>query len=82
MHLLRANGVKVPVTLRLTTHDDGDHIQHVVRVTSASEAERLDRQRMVLSVGESGTIVAINPGATKALFGFHPQVPRGYSFVG
>lgn len=26
--LLRANGVKVPVTLHMTTHDDGERVQH------------------------------------------------------
>jgi hypothetical protein len=32
VHLVHANNSKVPVTLQLSQHDDGDHIQHVVRV--------------------------------------------------
>jgi hypothetical protein len=52
-------------------------VQHVVRVAPASEAERLDKQRLVLSVGEGGTILAVNPGASKALFGFVPEALVG-----
>jgi hypothetical protein len=74
VHLLRSNGVRVPVTLRMSTHDDGEHVQHVVRVVPASEAERLDRQRLILGVGEDGEVVSVNPGATTELFGFDPQV--------
>lgn len=33
MHLAAANNSKVPVTLQLSQHDDGDHIQHVMRVS-------------------------------------------------
>mgnify|MGYP001808149761 CR=1 FL=1 len=61
----------------MSTHDDGEHIQHVVRVMPSSEAERLEGQRMVLSVGESGTVVSVNSGAARAMFGFQPQVRGG-----
>jgi predicted methyltransferase len=74
VHLLRANGVRVPVTLHMTQHDDGERVQHVVKVQPSSEGERLNLQRLVLSVGESGTVLAVNEGASKVLFGFAPQV--------
>lgn len=77
VYLLRANGTRVPVTLRMSAHDDGEHVQHVVRVVPSSEAERLDRQRLVLGVGETGIVLSVNPGATKGIFGFNPQVGRG-----
>ncbi|KAI8474715.1 MAG: hypothetical protein J3K34DRAFT_518018 [Monoraphidium minutum] len=77
VHLLCANGVKVPVTLQISTHDDGERLQHVVRVTPSSDAECLDRQRLVLGVGESGAVLSVNPGAAKALFGFQPQMLVG-----
>lgn len=48
----------------------------VVRVSQSSEAERLDSQRLQLSVGEAGTVLAVNAGAGKSLFGFTPQVWR------
>jgi len=73
VHLLRSNGVKVPVTLTLSTHDDGERLQHVVRVRASSDEVQLDRQRMVLSMGADGRVVAVNRGATKSLFGFNPR---------
>lgn len=36
VHLVAANNSKVPVTLQLSQHDDGDHIQHVIRVSEIS----------------------------------------------
>lgn len=32
VHLQHANGSKVPVTLQLSNHDDGEHMQHVIKV--------------------------------------------------
>lgn len=77
VYMMRANGTKLPVTLQLSTHDDGDRVQHVVRVLPSSEADRLDRQRLVLGVGEGGVVVSVNPGAPKSLFGFAPQALVG-----
>jgi len=73
VHLLRANGIKVPVTVDITQHDNGERVSHVVRIEPSSESARLDSQRLVLGVGESGSVVAVNPGAAKSLFGFQPQ---------
>jgi len=73
VHLLRANGAKVPVTLQMSSYEDGDRAQHVVRVLPATEGGRLDRQRVVLSVGEGGTVMGVNAGASKVLFGFAPE---------
>jgi hypothetical protein len=50
VHLLHANNSKVPVTLSLSQHDDGDHLQHVVRVVPASEGLLLNQQRLELSL--------------------------------
>jgi hypothetical protein len=74
VHLLRSNGVKVPVTLHLSTHDDGERLQHVVRVTPSSDAAAMDRARLVLGVDGSGIITRVNPGPSRALFGCSPQV--------
>jgi hypothetical protein len=73
VHLLRANGAKLAVRATITTHEDGEHVRHVVRVTPAAEDTVLDQQRLVLTLGAGGTITAVNAGATKALFGFKPQ---------
>ncbi|GBF97004.1 hypothetical protein Rsub_09801 [Raphidocelis subcapitata] len=73
VHLLRSNGVKVPVTLALSTHDDGERLQHVVRITPSSDEVQLDRQRMVLRLAPDGRVESVNPGATRALFGFNPS---------
>jgi hypothetical protein len=73
VHLLRSNGVRVPVTLQLSTHDDGERLQHVVRVAPSSDEVQLDRQRLVLTLGLDGRVAAVNPGATKSLFGFNPK---------
>ena len=75
--MLRANGTRLPVTLQLSTHDDGERVQHVVRVAPATEADRLDRQRLVLGVGEGGVVLTVNPGAPKSLFGFAPALLVG-----
>jgi hypothetical protein len=32
VHLQHANNSKVPVTLQLSQHDDGEHMQHVIKV--------------------------------------------------
>ncbi|KAI8467685.1 MAG: hypothetical protein J3K34DRAFT_523567 [Monoraphidium minutum] len=56
VHLLRSNGVKVPVTLQLATHDDGERVQHVVRVTPSSDTVQMDRLRLVLALDEAGHI--------------------------
>jgi hypothetical protein len=77
VHLLRANGIKVPVTLSIAQHDDGERVQHIVKVFPSNEAARLDSQRLVLTVGESGTVLAVNAGASRALFGFLPQTLVG-----
>jgi hypothetical protein len=74
VHLLRSNGVRVPVTLQLSTHDDGEHVQHTVRVTPSSDEAAMDRAQLVLGVDGDGVITRVNPGATRALFGFNPQV--------
>ena len=74
VQLLRANGARVPVTLTLSTHDDGERVQHVVRVVPSSEAARLDGQRLVMRVNQDGIVVGVDDGPTKALFGFPPQV--------
>lgn len=34
VHLMHANNSKVPVTLQLSQHDDGEHMQHVIKVGS------------------------------------------------
>lgn len=49
----------------------------MVRVSPSSEEVRLNRQRCVLRVGDGGIVMAVNPGAGKALFGFPPEVGRG-----
>ncbi|GBF92718.1 hypothetical protein Rsub_05087, partial [Raphidocelis subcapitata] len=77
VHLLRSNGVKVPVTLSIAQHDDGERVQHIVKVLPSNEAARLDSQRLVLAVGESGAVLSVNPGASRALFGFPPQALVG-----
>jgi hypothetical protein len=81
VHLLRANGARVPVTLSMAQHDDGERVQHIVKVTPSSEGERLNQQRLVLSVGESGTVVDLDGSAGRGLFGFAPQV-RGLGSAG
>lgn len=79
--LLRANGTKVPATLRLSVDDSGDRLHHVVHVAASCEEARLDGQRLVLSIGRDGRIGGVNPGATKAVFGFEPQVPIWFFVV-
>jgi hypothetical protein len=74
VHLVHRLGACVPVTLQMSTYDDGDRVQHIVRALPSSERERLDRQRLVLTLGEAGAVEAVNPGASKAVFGFDPQV--------
>lgn len=32
VHLLSANGSKVPVTMQMTSHDDGQEIKHIIKV--------------------------------------------------
>jgi hypothetical protein len=36
VHLQHANNSKVPVTLQLSQHDDGEHMQHVIKVSGDS----------------------------------------------
>lgn len=74
VHVQRCNGAKVPVTIQLSQYDDGEKAAHIVKVLPSSEEHRLDQQRLVLTVGESGTIIGTNAGATRALFGFDPKV--------
>jgi len=63
------------VTLRLSTREDeGDHALHVVEVTPAAEESGLERQRIELTVKQDGSVVGVNAGATKAVFGFNPAV--------
>eukprot|EP00883_Tetradesmus_obliquus_P002715 jgi/Sobl393_1/12921/SZX78204.1 len=73
VHLQHANGSKVPVTLQLSNHDDGEHMQHVIKVLPASEAQLLDQQRLELQLNHRGVVLAVNPGTSKAMFGFAPQ---------
>ena len=77
VHLLRSNGSRAPVTLSLLSHDDGEQIQHVVRVAPSTEAARLDAQRMVMTIDKEGRVANVATGPTKALFGFNPQVCAG-----
>lgn len=35
VQLLRANGVKLPATLTMTTHDDGERVQHGTLASAA-----------------------------------------------
>ncbi len=44
-----------------------------VQVHKASEATRLDQRRLVLQLDAQGTVLNVNEGATKALFGFNPS---------
>lgn len=39
----------------------------------ASEAQLLDQQRLELQLNHRGVVLAVNPGASKAMFGFAPQ---------
>ena len=32
VHLLSANGARLPVTLQISAHDDGEHVKHIVKV--------------------------------------------------
>jgi hypothetical protein len=32
VHLLHASSQKVPVTLQISQHDDGEHMKHIVKV--------------------------------------------------
>uniref|UniRef100_A0A383VUJ6 PAS domain-containing protein n=1 Tax=Tetradesmus obliquus TaxID=3088 RepID=A0A383VUJ6_TETOB len=75
VHILAANGSKLPVTLVMSTRDDvaSGRATHIVQVTKATEATRLDQRRLLLSVNHKGTILQVNAGAPKALYGFEPS---------
>jgi hypothetical protein len=42
-------------------------------VLPASEGQLLDQQRLELQLNHKGIVLAVNPGASKAVFGFNPQ---------
>jgi hypothetical protein len=44
-----------------------------LQVLPASEAQLLDQQRLELQLNHRGIVLAVNPGASKAVFGFNPQ---------
>lgn len=73
VQLLHANGSRVPAVLHLSTHDDGDKTQHVIKVVPASAAQAADHQRLELSLNHRGVVLAVNAGASKALFGLQPS---------
>lgn len=43
------------------------------QVLPASEAQLLDQQRLELQLNHRGVVLAVNPGVSKAVFGFAPQ---------
>lgn len=40
VHLIDASNNKVPVTLQMSQHDDGEHMQHVIKVREAGAAAK------------------------------------------
>jgi hypothetical protein len=42
-------------------------------VLPASEGQLLDQQRLELQLNHKGIVLSVNPGASKAVFGFNPQ---------
>jgi hypothetical protein len=46
---------------------------HIPQVLPASEAQLLDQQRLKLQLNHKGIVLSVNPGASKSVFGFHPQ---------
>eukprot|EP00878_Enallax_costatus_P025839 GHUV01027676.1.p1 GENE.GHUV01027676.1~~GHUV01027676.1.p1 ORF type:complete len:1421 (+),score=378.88 GHUV01027676.1:621-4883(+) len=74
VHLLAANGTKVPVSLKMLqreVQDSAGGLMHVVYVNRASEGQRLDQTRLLLSLNHKGTVLEANTGAPKSLFGFN-----------
>ncbi|WIA34671.1 hypothetical protein OEZ86_012986 [Tetradesmus obliquus] len=58
VHILAANGNKLPVTLKMSTSEDAKgHTNHIVQMTKATEVARLDQRRLLLSINHKGTIL-------------------------
>eukprot|EP00775_Hariotina_reticulata_P001355 gene1355-1696_t len=72
VHLCHANTTRVPVTLQLSQRDDGDRMQHVIKVIPASEVQLLDQQRVELKLNHKGVVLGVNEHASKLVFGFAP----------
>ncbi|WIA34679.1 hypothetical protein OEZ86_012993 [Tetradesmus obliquus] len=75
VHMLAANGGKVPVKLKMTTREnarDGSST-HVVQVAKASASDEQGQRRLLLSINHKGTILQVNKDTPKALYGFEPS---------
>lgn len=74
MHLVAANGTRVAVTLQLSARDDPatGRMTHIIIVSRASEAQRQDQQRLLLTLNHAGTVLSARDATPRALFGFSP----------
>eukprot|EP00775_Hariotina_reticulata_P009112 gene9112-9281_t len=77
VHLLHAKGTRLPVTLQMSQHDDGERMQHAIKVIPATEAQSLDQQRLELQLNHKGVVLSVNEHASKAIFGFEPACLLG-----
>eukprot|EP00879_Flechtneria_rotunda_P013062 GHRR01013642.1.p1 GENE.GHRR01013642.1~~GHRR01013642.1.p1 ORF type:complete len:1083 (+),score=308.01 GHRR01013642.1:2122-5370(+) len=74
VNMLAANGTKMPVTLKMSVRELPDgKVTHVVQVMKASESARLDQQRLLLTVNHRGTVLDVNQGALRSMYGFTPS---------
>ncbi|GBF95600.1 hypothetical protein Rsub_08582 [Raphidocelis subcapitata] len=77
VHLQTATGGRAAATLKITTTDDGERVTHSVEAVPADEGVALARQRLELTVGQDGVVVALGPGAGRDAFGFAPELLVG-----
>jgi hypothetical protein len=77
VHFSTHSGSTVPVRLDISSHEQDDQMEYVVKVTPASDEESQSELALELVLAPDGTVQEVVPSATAAVFGFKSEVLLG-----
>ncbi len=77
VHFSTHSGSTVPVRLDITSHEQDDQMEYVVKVSTATDEESQSELALELVLTPEGVVQEVVPSATAALFGFKSEVLVG-----